>query len=64
MMNEGFGKPAEETAALQKGCLETISRMMQAAFTRTPNFPPPEIVRQNRSGILLPPHFAGVANTC
>ena len=50
--NQQFEKSAEEAAAFQKIWLETMSRMMQAAFTFTPNSPPPEVLRQIRSGIF------------
>ncbi len=52
---EGNGqcaRTAEEAAAFQKIWLETMSRLGQAAFTVSPNSPPPEIVRQLRSGIF------------
>ncbi len=45
-------RTAEEAAAFQKIWLETMSRVGQAAFTITPNSPPPEILRQLRSGIF------------
>ena len=32
--------------------METITKMMQAAFTMTPNSPPPEVLRQIRNGIF------------
>ena len=51
-MNENFEKTAEEVAAFQKICLETMSKMMQAAFTFTPNSPPPEVLKQIRGGIF------------
>lgn len=51
-MSDTFEKTAEEAAAFQKICLETMSKMMQAAFTFTPNSPPPEVLRQIRNGIF------------
>ncbi|MGH7969028.1 MAG: hypothetical protein ACREIC_09915 [Limisphaerales bacterium] len=51
-MNDNFEKSAGEAAAFQKICLETMSKMMQAAFTFTPNSPPPEVLRQIRNGIF------------
>ena len=32
--------------------METMSKMMQAAFTVTPNSPPPEVLKQIRNGIF------------
>jgi hypothetical protein len=51
-MNEHFDKNAEEAAAFQKIWAETMSRLMQAAFTFSPNSPPPEVMGQIRSGIF------------
>ena len=51
-MDTNFEKTAEEAAAFQKIFLETLSKMMQAAFTFTPNSPPPELLQQIRSGIF------------
>lgn len=51
-MNQSFEKQAEEAAAFQKIWMESASRLMQAAFTLSPNTPPPEILRQMRAGIL------------
>jgi hypothetical protein len=51
-MDNGFEKQAEEAAAFQKIWMESMSKVMQAAFTYTPNSPPPEILRQMRSGIF------------
>jgi hypothetical protein len=42
----------EQSAAFQKIWLESMSKLMQAAFTFTPNSAPPELLRQIRSGIL------------
>jgi hypothetical protein len=50
--NNHFDKAAEEAAAFQKIWLETLSKSMQAAFTLSPNSPPPEVLRQIRSGIF------------
>ena len=50
--NNGFEKSAEEAAAFQRIWLETISKTMQAAFTLSPESPPPEILRQIRGGIF------------
>jgi len=54
-MNEdstNFQKTAEQAAAFQKIWMESMSKLMQTAFTITPNSPPPEVVRQIRSGIF------------
>jgi hypothetical protein len=51
-MDTNFEKTAEEAAAFQKIFLETMSKMMQSAFTFTPNSPPPEVLQQIRSGIF------------
>jgi hypothetical protein len=51
-MDEQANKLAEEAAAFQKIWLETMSRMMQAACTISPNSSPPEIMRQVRTGIF------------
>ena len=51
-MDTNFQKTAEEAAAFQKILLETMSKTMQAAFTFTPNSPPPELLQQIRSGIF------------
>ncbi len=52
MEEENFNKTAEEALAFQKIWLETISRMMQAGFTISPSSPPPEMMRQMRTGIF------------
>jgi len=51
-MTETFEKAAQETAAFQKLCMESISNAMQAAFKFTPDSAPPEILRQIRTGIF------------
>ena len=52
-MNEGnVGDTAEQVAAFQKMWMESFSKILQGTFTATPNSPPPEVVRQIRSGIL------------
>ncbi len=50
--NDSVNKVAEEAAAFQKIWAETMSRMAQAAFTVSPDSPPPEMVRQVRTGIF------------
>lgn len=51
-MNDNFEKAAEEAASFQKIWMETMSKMMQAAFTFSPNAPPSDVMRQIRSGIF------------
>ncbi len=51
-MTEPFEKAAQEAAAFQKLCMETMSNAMQAAFKFTPDSAPPEVLRQIRSGIF------------
>lgn len=51
-MDQDFEKTAEQAAAFQKIWVDSVSKMMQAAFTITPNSPPPEVLRQIRSGIF------------
>jgi hypothetical protein len=51
-MNENSGNTAEQSAAFQKIWAESISKMMQAAFTFKPDAAPPELMREIRSGIF------------
>lgn len=51
-MNQDFEKTAEQAAAFQKMWVDSTSKIMQAAFTITPNSPPPDVLRQIRSGIF------------
>jgi hypothetical protein len=52
-MDEKTAESAQEPASnFQKIWTETMSKTMQAAFTFTPNSPPPEVLRQIRSGIF------------
>lgn len=51
-MMQNFEKTAEQAAAFQKIWLESTSRLLQAAFTFTPGSPPPDVMRQIRSGIF------------
>jgi hypothetical protein len=51
-MNNAFEKTAEQAAAFQKIWADSATRVMQAAFTITPNAPPPELLHQVRSGIF------------
>lgn len=51
-MNETpFEKAVQEAAAFQKLCLENMTKAFEA-FKFNPEAPPPEILRQVRSGIL------------
>ena len=52
MSDNNFQKAAEEAAAFQKKWMESATKIMQAAFTMGPNSPPPEVLRQIRSGIF------------
>ncbi len=52
MSDESFQKTAEQAAAFQKIWMESASKIVQAAFTFTPEAPPPEILRQVRGGIF------------
>jgi hypothetical protein len=51
-MSDNFEKTTEQAAAFQKIWMESMSRLMQTAFTFTPNSPPPEVMREIRSGIF------------
>jgi hypothetical protein len=51
-MIDNFEKAAEQAATYQKLWMDTAGKMFQAAFTVTPNSPPPEVLRQMRSGIF------------
>src|SRR5215470_8215624 len=52
-MDEKNAESAQEHATnFQKIWTETMSKTMQAAFTITPNSPPPEVLRQIRGGIF------------
>ena len=51
-MSQNFEKMFEQAAAFQKIWMESMSRMLQAGFTFTPGSPPPEAMRQVRSGIF------------
>jgi hypothetical protein len=57
-MDNQFEKATEQAAAFQKIWMESASKIIQAAFTIGPNSPPPEILRQIRSGI-----FQALANS-
>ncbi|HSU56477.1 MAG TPA: hypothetical protein VLT36_20630 [Candidatus Dormibacteraeota bacterium] len=51
-MDENFQKTTEQAAAFQKIWMESMSKLMQTAFTINPGSPPPEVLRQLRSGIF------------
>jgi hypothetical protein len=51
-MNEDFQKATQEAVAFQKIWSESLTRMMQAAFTMNSNSAPPDVIRQIRSGIF------------
>lgn len=51
-MNEDFEKTAEQIAAFQRIWSDSITKMMQTAFTMAPNSAPPEVLRQIRSGLF------------
>lgn len=51
-MNDNFEKTAEQAAAFQKIWMDSMSKIMQTAFTFGPNSPPPDVLKQIRSGIF------------
>jgi hypothetical protein len=51
-MSDNFEKSAEQAAAFQKIWMESMSKVMQSAFTFGNNSPPPEVLKQIRSGIF------------
>jgi hypothetical protein len=51
-MSENSDKTAEQAAAFQKIWMQSMSRLMQTAFTFTPDAAPPEALRQIRAGIF------------
>jgi hypothetical protein len=51
-MNDQTENYTDQSAAFQKIWLESMSKLMQTAFTFTPNSAPPELLRQMRTGIL------------
>jgi hypothetical protein len=51
-MNDNFEKTAEQAAAFQKIWMDSMSKVMQTAFTFGPNSPPPDVLKQIRSGIF------------
>lgn len=51
-MEQQFQQTTEQAAAFQRIWTETATKLFQTAFTATPNSPPPEVLRQIRSGIF------------
>lgn len=51
-MNDNFEKTAEQAAAFQKIWMESMSKIMQTAFAFGNNSPPPDVLKQIRSGIF------------
>jgi hypothetical protein len=51
-MSDKFEQTTEQAMAFQKIWMESFAKTMQAAFASTPNPPPPEVLRQIRSGIF------------
>ena len=51
-MSDNFEKTTEQAAAFQKIWMESMSKIMQTAFTFGNNSPPPDVLKQIRSGIF------------
>src|SRR5690349_24091374 len=51
-MSDNFEKTAEQAAAFQKIWMESMSKIMQSAFAFGNNSPPPDVVKEIRSGIF------------
>lgn len=51
-MNDQSQNFAEQGAAFQKIWLESMSKLMQASFTFSPDSAPPELLREIRNGVL------------
>src|SRR3989442_1073687 len=51
-MSDNTDKTAEPTAAFQKMWMDSLSKMMQSAFTFGPDSAPPEVLRQIRAGMF------------
>jgi hypothetical protein len=51
-MSDNFEKTAEQAAAFQKIWMESMSKIMQTAFAFGNNSPPPDVVKEIRSGIF------------
>jgi hypothetical protein len=51
-MSDNFEKTAEQAAAFQKIWMESMSKIMQTAFTFGSDSPPPDVLKQIRGGIF------------
>jgi hypothetical protein len=51
-MSDNFEKTAEQAAAFQKIWMDSMSKVMQTAFTFGNNSPPPDVLKQIRGGIF------------
>jgi hypothetical protein len=51
-MSDNFEKTAEQAAAFQKIWMDSMSKIMQTAFAFGNNSPPPDVLKQIRSGIF------------
>jgi len=51
-MSDDFEKTAEQAAAFQKIWMESMSKIMQTAFAFGSDSPPPDVLKQIRSGIF------------
>jgi len=51
-MDNNFEKTAEQAAAFQKIWMDSMSKVMQTAFTFGSNSPPPDVLKEIRSGIF------------
>jgi len=51
-MTEHSADNGDQAAAFQRIWTESMAKLMQAAFTGSPASPPPELIRQIRSGIF------------
>jgi len=51
-MSDNFEKTAEQAAAFQKIWMNSMSKVMQTAFTFGSNSPPPDVLKEIRSGIF------------
>lgn len=51
-MSDNFEKTADQAAAFQKIWMDSMSKLMQTAFTFGTNSPPPDVLKQIRAGIF------------
>jgi hypothetical protein len=51
-MSDNFEKTAEQAAAFQQIWMDSMSKVMHAAFTFGSNSPPPDVLKQIRTGIF------------